>query len=135
MKESEYIDGFLAYLREARTRLNIAVADELKANAQTQDILHRLEMEDDCNDETARLGTLLREVRRKRRIAKDAREVLTPVVTWADDQETLINTLDRTLGEIRKIERRQGNRAYIPRTNILESQSIIETKEVPDNDL
>ena len=43
MKESEYITGFLAYMREVITRLNIATANELEANAQTQDILHRLE--------------------------------------------------------------------------------------------
>ena len=135
MKESEYITGFLAYMREVITRLNIATANELEANAQTQDILHRLETEDDCNDETARLGILLREVRRKRRVARDKREALTPIVDWLTNNGTAINSLDRTLGEVRKIEKRQGNRAYAPRTDILEHPATVETKEVEDHDL
>ena len=133
MKESEYITGFLAYMREVITRLNIATANELEANAQTQDILHRLETEDDCNDETARLGILLREVRRKRRGAKDKREVLTPIVDWAKDNEGLISRLNRTLGEVRKIEERQAIRAYVPRTDILEQPA--EAKDVLHHDL
>lgn len=133
MKESEYITGFLAYMREVITRLNIATANELEANAQTQDILHRLETEDDCNDETARLGILLREVRRKRRVAKDKREVLTPIVDWAKDNEGLISRLNRTLGEVRKIEERQAIRAYVPRTDILEQPA--EAKDVLHHDL
>lgn len=135
MKESEYIAGFLSYLREAVTRYNIAEADEKEANAQTQDILHRLELYDDVYSETERLGELLRQVRRKRRKAKNARETLAPVADWAKDNEGFISRLNRTLGEVRKVEERQAIRAYIPRTDILEQPSTVEPKEVEDHDL
>ncbi len=133
MKESEYIAGFLCYLREAVTRHNIAEADEKEANAQTQDILHRLELYDDVYSETERLGELLRQVRRKRRKAKNAREALAPIADWAKDNEGLISRLNRTLGEVRKIEERQAIRAYVPRTDILEQPA--EAKEVLHHDL
>lgn len=135
MKESEYISSFLAHLREVTTRFHIAEADEQEANAQTQDILHRLELYDDVYSETERLGELLRQVRRKRREAKNAREILTPIADWEKENEIAINRLNRKLGEIRKIEERQAVRAYIPRTDILEQPSTVEAKEVPDHDL
>lgn len=97
--------------------------------------MHRLETEVDCNDETSRLGILLREVRRKRRVAKDKREVLTPIVDWLTSNGTDINSLYRTLGEVRKFEKRQGNRAYAPRTDILGHPATVETKEVEDHDI
>lgn len=121
MKESEYISGFLSYLRESVERLHIAEADEKEVDAQTQDIVHQLELHDDDYHETARIGELLRQVRRKRRIAKNARETLTPVANWVGDHTEVMGSLERTLGELRKIEKRQCIRVYVPRTDILES--------------
>lgn len=136
MKESEYIADFLSYLREAKSRFHIAEANEQETGAQTQDILHRLELYDDDQAETARLGELMRQVRRKRREAKNTCEALAPIVNWAKDNEGAISRLDRKLGEMRKVEERQAIRAYVPRTDILErAPEDTATKEAKDHDL
>ena len=44
MKTSKQIEGFLDFLREAKTDYNIAVSCEKEANDATQDLLHSLEL-------------------------------------------------------------------------------------------
>lgn len=80
---SAQLESFLRWLRESEEQLRMAQQDEQDCNAQTQDILHRLELSEDGYHETARLGKLLRRVRRKRRKAKDEIDVLSPAVAWA----------------------------------------------------
>lgn len=120
MTESEHINSFLIYIRECKTRLHIVLADELEANDQTQDILHRLELQSDSYHTTAQLGKTLRQVRQNRRIAKDIRERLAVIDEWAARNAEAIKSLERLLGDLRKIERNQNNRLYVPRTDILE---------------
>ncbi|MCI8704187.1 MAG: hypothetical protein HFE60_07885, partial [Anaerotignum sp.] len=44
MKTSKQIEGFLDFLRGAKTDYNIAVSSEKEANDATQDLLHSLEL-------------------------------------------------------------------------------------------
>ena len=118
--ESESIAAFLNYLRDAESRYHIEHANEQEANAKTQDILHRIELHSDSYHETARLGKLLRHVRQERRAAKDAADALAPIVAWVRANSSVTGMLERLLGEVRKIERRQEIREYIPRTDVLE---------------
>lgn len=120
MLESETISAFLDYLSDVESRYNIARADEKETNAQTQDILHQLELYADGYHETARLGKLLRQVRQERRAAKDAADALAPISAWVLENKAVLHSLERLLGELRKIERRQAIREYVPRTDILE---------------
>lgn len=122
MTESEHISSFLTYIQECATRLHIACADEQEANKQTQDILHRLELQPDSYHTTAQLGKTLRKVRQNRRIAKDMRERLAVIDEWTVRNAVAIKSLERLLGDLRKIERNQNNRLYVPRTDILEEK-------------
>ncbi len=47
-------------------------------------------------------------------------DALAPIVTWARANSSVTGMLERLLGEVRKIERRQEIREYIPRTDVLE---------------
>ena len=68
---SQGLEEFLDYLRATEQLLHIAEQSEQEANAATQDILHRLELvELDCNI-ACDLAFKLREVRQRRREAKD----------------------------------------------------------------
>lgn len=122
MTDSEHIAAFLDFLREATKRHDMAVADEALTDAQTQDILHQIELEDNSYRETARLGKLLKQVRVKRRAAKDNRDRLTRIAEWACDNSAIVKSLERLLGDVRKVEQKQKNRIYVPRTDILEAQ-------------
>lgn len=120
MTDSEHVAEFTAFLREAEVRKHIAEAEEKAAFDQRLDIEHRLELHDDDYRTTAQLGKLLRQVGRRRRIAKNTSEVLAPILQWAEENRKALNALDRALGAMRKIEERQENRAYASRTDILE---------------
>lgn len=39
---------------------------------------------------------------------------------WVKDNKSIIGSLQRLLGDIRKAEKKQQNRTYIPRTNVIE---------------
>lgn len=120
MKDSEIIENFLRYLRECETNLKMAQEDLSQSDKETQDVLHRLELCDDSYRSTALIAKMLRTVRRERRIAKDRTALLLPIKEWCGANVTAIRNLEALLGEIRKIERQQQIRVYIPRTEILE---------------
>lgn len=120
MKTSEHVEQFLRFLDDCDEQFRIAEVELEQVSAETQDILHRLELHDDKYHETAALAKKLREVRRRRRVAKDTKTCLEPVVVWYDGHKKEIGAMQRLLGDIRKVENRQSIRAYVPKTKILE---------------
>ena len=81
----------------------------------TQDILHSLELNDLKYNERAKLATRLAEVRKQRRIYKDAVEELEPVSDFLEDNKKLLNNLGALVGNVRKQEKYHSNRQYYPR--------------------
>ena len=114
---SQQIETFLSFLRECEQQFHIAEADELEANAVTNDIHHDLELAEHSREDLAELAQALSKVRRKRRTAKDAMAELGPVLAWLDENRAVVKSLERLLGEVRRAERRTENRVYTPRTN------------------
>ena len=121
---SESIEVFLAFLREMSEQKRIAEADEQLANDETQDILHRLELYDDSYYDTAKLAKLLREVRRKRRTAKDHGEIAGLIDDWAKENSSVIKSLERLLGAVRKSEKYISERYYGCRTDVVETANL-----------
>lgn len=119
-KASLGVEAFLDYLREAGERHRMAEADRAEADAATQDILHALELGQHGRTDRARLALKLREVRRQRRRAKDTLARTGPVAAWARENQKTVKDLERLLGEVRKAERQTANRAYAPRTRVLD---------------
>lgn len=113
---SQHIDAFLTFLRDCEQRCHMAEADELEANAVTNDIHHALELEDHEPAELLALAEELADTRRKRREAKDAIAEASPVVAWLEDNRTVVKSLEKLLGDVRKAERFAQNRIYTPRT-------------------
>lgn len=121
-KNSEKVAAFLDFLREAMRCCRQASEEEQQANAQTQDILHQLELGDNDSRAAARMAGLLRQVRRKRREAKDAYALANLVDHWAAENKEAVKSLERLLGELRHMEEQQNARSYFPRTDILETK-------------
>ena len=113
---SPYIDAFLTFLRDCEQRCHMAEADELEANAVTNDIHHALELEDHDPAPLLALAEERADTRRKRREAKDAIAETSPVLAWLEDNRAVVKSLERLLGEVRKAERIAENRIYTPRT-------------------
>lgn len=83
----------------------------------TQDILHELELVPHTFNERGKLAKELTEVRQKRRVAKDAIELLEPLIRWAADHKKSIDALTKVLGDMRKIDNRRENRLYYKRAD------------------
>ena len=120
---SKALDAFLTFLREAEQQLHMATAAEMEAYAQTNDILHSVELEDQGKEDCLALVYKLKAVRRNRREAKDLSAVLTPVAEWVDANRATVKALEKLLGEVRKAQRAAESRIYTPRTNILEKEA------------
>lgn len=121
-KVSANLEEFLRYLRETEEQVRMAEANRVEADAATQDILHALELGQHNAADRARLAQTLREVRRQRRTAKDTLEQAGLVAAWATENHATVKSLERLLGEVRKLERYMENRVYTPKTHILDEK-------------
>lgn len=119
MKASKDLERFLDSLKSAESQLDQATAGQQEAEAETQDILHSLELEKHSYHEMAALSRKLAEVRQARRQHKDIVAQLTPVVEWTRENDAAVRSLQRLLGDVRKAEKSTQNRIYTPRTNVL----------------
>ena len=114
---SKAIEAFLSFLRDAEQRFHMADADEQEANAETQDVLHSIEIEDHTYNEYAQLSKQLKGIRKKRREAKTTISECQPVIDWLDENRAVVKSLERLLGDVRKVEKyNEGPKLYTPRT-------------------
>ena len=125
---SESVSEFLNFIRDACQQHRIAITTQQEAEAETQDILHSLELEEHSYNEVARLGKRLAEVRKQRRSAKDMIVATSPIVEWQDQNATTIKAIERLLGDIRKGERYVENRIFTPRTQVLEAETCVKQR-------
>ncbi|MCI9444311.1 MAG: hypothetical protein HFF69_06250 [Oscillospiraceae bacterium] len=112
---SSQIDEFLAYLRDCEQRFRMAEADELEANAITNDIHHDMEFVEHDDAELLVLAVELTAARKKRRAAKDAMAETAPVLAWLEENRKTVKSLEQLLGAVRRAERAAENRIYTPR--------------------
>ena len=117
---SERIEDFLQFLRDAVSNHQMDIEDENKTNTKTQDLLHCLELEKNSYYDIAKIAKTLVEVRQERRGYKTDRECLEPIVDWVNENQSTLRQLEKLLGEVRKIERRNENRSYFYRTDIVQ---------------
>ena len=122
MKASKELEQFLDFLKSAESQLDQATTGQQEAEAETQDILHALELEKHSYHVMAALSRKLAEVRQNRRQHKDNAAQLAPVVEWARGNIEVVRGLQRLLGDVRKAERSTQNRFYTPRTNVLKEE-------------
>lgn len=118
---SKGIEEFLNYIRETERTYREALSDEQKANTQTQDILHALELNNHNYHDTAKLAVKLTEIRKERRSAKDLTAKTLPVVEWAKNNRSILNSLEQLLGKVRKEEKNIRDRFYTPRTETVKN--------------
>lgn len=119
-KKSEAVSGFLTFVRNCQTELPVITADLVNADKQTQDILHALELRKNSAVQLTKLAKSLTLVRRDRRVHKDNIAIMTVVCDWAKRNESAVNDLKQTLGEMRKIEKGEDERIYIYKTNVVQ---------------
>ena len=109
---SKEIEDVLKLFREADEEAAQASEDQRLCEDKQNDILHDFELVDHTHNERGHLGKELTEIRRRRRAAKNTSELLYPLCDWISRNQPAINALQRTLGEMRKVEEKQKNRLY-----------------------
>lgn len=119
MNTSQSLSDFLEFLRQSQQDYNIAVDIELTKSKETQDILHKIELDDIKYHEYAKLGKALKSIRNERREAKNIQLQLAPLVGWIKENQNVVRGLERLLGEVRKAETNIKNAHYYPRTDVV----------------
>lgn len=127
MNTSQSLSDFLEFLRKSQQDYNIAVDIELTKSKETQDILHKIELDDIKYHEYAKLAKALKSIRNERREAKNIKQQLEPLIEWVEENQSVVRGLERLLGELRKVETNVKNAHYYPRTEIVDN--VLENKE------
>ena len=114
-KISAQIKDFITLVEAAEKDYNyyyeqVGIQDKL-----SQDILHKLELEDLDDAELNETAIMLQTNRKDRRYYKDRIEELKPLYDFYNENKTLISKLKNTLGATRKAEGYHEHRTYKPR--------------------
>ena len=112
---SQSVEEALNTFSQANESLRMAQSELDFCDKKTQDLLHELELCDWSYHERAHAAIELREIRQRRRAAKDIIEVLTPLITWLTAQTNAVNQLKQCLGAMRKAESKAESRVYYKR--------------------
>lgn len=126
VKVSKNIENFLNFYDSIQREYCVAFEMVNKCDKLTQDLLHRLELEDLSTGEKNKIATQLKYCRKDRRYWKDIVEETGPFVqlfTMADGAKKpevelyrkFINVLREALGKTRKQEAYHVSRSYKPR--------------------
>ena len=114
---SDQIKSFLDFLEMSRKSNTAAGVQEIDMDNRTQDILHNIELCENNQYDYIVRGIALKDIRQKRREAKNAKEVTKPIVDWARENTEAIKSLEKLLQATRKIEKRAASRQYQDRTD------------------
>ena len=90
-KPSEHLKLFLDYIRQCEEEYSLNNGILQETDRQTQDILHKIELEKISYHEHARLNKELADIRKQRRKAKDKITVLKPIVEYIEENKSFLN--------------------------------------------
>ena len=119
MGAGKSVADFLAFLDSAQKRYAAAMVEEREANAETQDILHALELQRHNPRKAARLMKTLGDIRRRRRLAKDDMEIADLILKFQNGNAGMVNALQRLQGDIQTTLKNRARRDYQFRTDIM----------------
>lgn len=114
-KCSEHISEFLNFIELVQKECNLSTDGEKKENALTQDLLHKLELENLSYSERSKVATQLKNNRRIRRKYKDKIEIYEPLIQYFNENKRVFELLKQVLGKVRKIETKHETRTYTPK--------------------
>lgn len=129
---SGYLEDFIDFVDSCSEQLHMSEADMQDTNLDLQDLQHFIEFGNADGKIMLKVYKKYKEVRNRRRIAKENIELCTPIVEWAEKNDRVLQDLRALLGQVRKTEKRQASRGYSIRGHILDdivSDQVLFTKE------
>lgn len=129
IKVSSNLESFLSFYDDAQKRYKEAYDNVNKCDKLTQDLLHKLELDELTTSERNKVATQLKYCRKDRRYWKDIVEELEPFIqlfmvgkdNLAAGHVKTINLIRESLGKVRKKEAYHADRTYKPRIIIGEN--------------
>ena len=115
-KGSEIIKEFLDYLQDCQAKHTYAYDNVHEQDKLSQDLLHKLELEESKAKERNSVARELQINRKDRRYYKDVVEETEPIKKYILENKKSVDTLKLVLGEIRKVENYHSNRSYVPKS-------------------
>ena len=79
---SDKIENFLNFLRDCEEKNRLAALEEIEMDSRTQDILHNIELNENSQYDYICQGFALAETRKRRRKAKNTKEITRPICDW-----------------------------------------------------
>jgi hypothetical protein len=126
----QYLTEFLAVARDAHRQHQRAIAAELWPNEAIQDILHAAELAPSMLEGVDVVGKL-NHMRSLRRATKQELEVTDIFFFFFYTHKKALDTLENTLGSMRKVLRRQPNDMYRFKTDILSDKGAFLQADMP----
>ena len=111
----EVLENFLGLLNTLDKNWDSAYSEVGKADKETQDLLHELELTKFNAYEGFQLAQKLKEVRQTRRENKDWQEVNRPLRDYLEQNKTLKVTLYKVLHQMKQAQAGLEERSYKPR--------------------
>lgn len=115
------ISNFLDFLKYCEDLNRQATVMEIDMDNRTQDILHHMELAENSQYDYICMGFTLRDIRQKRRQAKDLKEITQLICNFSRNYKGPIQDLKQLLGAVRKAEKRTENRYYCDRTDVVKN--------------
>lgn len=111
------ISNFVKTINDARSIYNTNEELMKEQDLLTQDLLHKLELENLNAPEMMKVASKLKECRKVRRYHKDILEEVSPIVSFIEDpsNRAAMKKIERLLGDVRKQKNKHKNRFYRPR--------------------
>lgn len=117
LEVSSGIKRFLDFLTEAKKMYVFCSEEQTEREKLTQDLLHKIELENLSRSELSRTVTKLKNCRKERRYFKDRCEELKDLYELFTTPEgvQIENKLKNVLGQSRKAENYHKSRTYVPK--------------------
>jgi hypothetical protein len=106
------VQDVICVLTEAAAYHQAAKKEEVSLEKETQDMLHALEITELSDKEKISLANDLGEIRRKRRGTKDFMELITPLLTFSENNKGLINELESIQSHMKETVKGWETRTY-----------------------
>ena len=120
LKPEDELKSFLSFARSVISRYEDNVKLQSDLEAETQDLLHYVELSKDMNACRGNdMYKKMREIRRKRRACKNEIDLLKPLYDYLSDKK-MINDLAQIQGKCRTAKEVISQRQYTLRTGVME---------------
>lgn len=109
--------GTLSIMQNLEMRYQANFSGVHEQDLITQDLLHKLELEQNNAVQLVQLAKQLKECRKTRRMMKDEIELMQPLMDFMQDGQNrrCVHQLQEALGKMRDVSNHHENRRYYPR--------------------